>query len=105
MVASIREMIPRVEEMLATQNEHGVWPRVDDRITTIGEKVMLFEYNISEMLMLLQQAKMLSGEAEAEIWRYPSILPYYHGLPLLQFRNWRAEATKTLMQAPHSPSR
>ena len=97
MIASIDEMIPKVEGMLSTQNEHGVWARVDDRITTIGQKVMLFEYNISDMLTLLQQSKIVSGEMEGEIWSFPSILPYYHGLPLLQYRNWRGGATKALM--------
>jgi len=97
MIAWIEQMMPKAEEMLATQNEHGVWPRVDDRITTIGQKVMMFEYNISQMLTLLQQSKILSGEMDGQIWSYPSILPYYHGLPLLKYRNWRAEATKALM--------
>ena len=97
MVESIEEMIPKVEEMLATQNEQGVWPRVDDRIATIGQKVMMFEHNISEMLTLLQQSKIVSGELDGQIWSYPSILPYYHGLPLLKYRNWRGEATKALM--------
>ena len=58
---------------------------------------MMFEYNISEMLTMLQQSKILSGEMDGQIWSYPSILPYYHGLPLLKYHNWRAEATKALM--------
>ncbi len=97
MIASIRELEKEAEEMLADQNEYGVWPRVDDRIATIGEKVMLFEHNISAMFTLLQQSQIVSGELEGQVWDYPSILPYYHGLPLLQYRNWREAATRALM--------
>ena len=81
-------------EILAQQNEKGVWPVLDTRpgaqgSYNIGAYFPLVESRAYQLLSLLERSKILSGEIEREIWSFPNLIgEREHGL---RHRNWMAE--------------
>ena len=81
-------------EILAQQNEKGVWPILDTRpgaqgSYNIGAYFPLVESRAYQLLSLLERSKILSGEIERKIWSLPSLIgEREHGL---RHRNWMAE--------------
>ncbi len=80
-----------LDQVLAGQNEEGVWTRLSTRpggqgSYNIGRYFVLVEHRVSGLLSLLERSRILTGEVQREIWTFPSFIS--DSERTLQNRNW-----------------
>ncbi len=83
-----------LDQVLAQQNEAGVWPRLVTHKAgaqgsyNIGAYFTLWEHRVNDLLSLLERSAILTGESQREIWAFPSRLPIQDRDHTLRHRNW-----------------
>ncbi len=80
-----------LDEVLAGQNEEGVWTILSTRpggqgSYNIGRYFQLVETHADELLSLLERSRILTGEVQREIWTFPSFIS--DSEHTLHNRNW-----------------
>ncbi len=81
-----------LDEVLGEQNESGVWPRLvtweagAQGSYNIGAFFVLVDQRAYELLSLLEQSKILAGEIEREVWRFPGLIQ--DSEHPMHYRNW-----------------
>ena len=81
----------KLDEVLAGQNEEGVWTRLTTRpggqgSYNIGRNFVLVEHRAYQLLSLLEQSRILTGEIDREIWTFPSFI--HDNEHTLRNQNW-----------------
>ena len=83
-----------LDQVLAEQNEAGVWPRLVTEKPgaqgsyNIGAYFTLWEHRVNDMLSLLERSAILTGESQREIWSFPNVLPIQDRDHSLRHHNW-----------------
>ena len=69
----------QLDDVLAGQNEEGVWTRLHTRpggqgSYNIGRFFVLVEHRASQLLSLLERSRILTGETQRDIWDFPGLI-------------------------------
>ena len=89
-----RYVSDELNQVLAEQNEAGVWPRLVTEKAgpqgsyNIGAYFELWERRVNYLLSLLERSTILTGESQREIWEFPSVWPIQERDHSLRHQNW-----------------
>ncbi len=86
-----RDAGAELDQVLAAQNEEGVWTRLSTEpgaqgSYNIGTYFILTQHRAYGLLSLLERSRILTGEIQRDVWRFPGLI-HDSDYPM-HYRNW-----------------